>query len=326
MTLAQLRMLLGVIEHGGFSKAALELDLSQATVSGAIRDLERELGLRLLERGRFGAYPTSAGERVAEEARWMLRGERSIHEIARSMRGQVAGHLGVAVFHSVGSYLLPQVLQRLAGRFPDVRPSLVEVDQRSEPDRHISYHLFDALRDGRAEVAFAQFPLPDRGEAVEDLLCWELFEEEYVAVVADRLLADLGAERFEPALLRRAPLLANPGASCGRAVVSHLSLHWDRPCSVQTVHDDVAMVRMAENGLGIGLLPRLAVGRPTDGLDLHPLEPRLTRRVAVTVRAADFKRPTVRAFLWALSAFFPEARLPDLQRPGDRLAQRAEAI
>ncbi len=328
MTLAQLRMLLGVIEHGGFSKAALEMDLSQASVSGAIRDLERELGLRLLERGRFGAYPTAAGEMVAEEARWMLRSERAIQEFAHAERGEVSGELSLAVFHSVGSYLVPQVMRHLATRFPAVRVSLLDAEPRSEAmsPRTFGDHMLDPLRDGRADVAFTQFTLPDEKVGQDDMLCWQLFEEDYVAVVSKRLLSVMGVSHFEPGLLRRAPLLVNGGTSCGRHLLSHLQRQMGSLSSVQMVHDDVAMVRMAENGLGIGLLPRLAVGRPTDGLDLHPLEPRLTRRVAVTVRAADFKRPTVRAFLWALSAFFPEARLPDLQRPDDRIAQRAEAI
>ncbi len=67
-----LRSLLGVIEEGTFTDAAIALSTSQASVSRAVADLERELGVRLLQRTSRGAAPTVAGVRVAAHARRVL--------------------------------------------------------------------------------------------------------------------------------------------------------------------------------------------------------------------------------------------------------------
>lgn len=69
LKISQLRALVAVAEHGNFTSAALDLGLSQSTVSHAIATLEEELGVVLLFRGRHGAILTPIGEQVIQEAR-----------------------------------------------------------------------------------------------------------------------------------------------------------------------------------------------------------------------------------------------------------------
>ena len=73
MKLQQLRAFLGVLDSSSFSEAALDLGTAQSTVSYAVAELERELGVKLLARGRFGAEPTEVGLKVAGHARAILK-------------------------------------------------------------------------------------------------------------------------------------------------------------------------------------------------------------------------------------------------------------
>jgi len=72
MKFSQLQAFVAVAEHGSFSEAALELQLSQPAISHAIATLEEELGVPLFSRGRHGAVLTPAGEQIVYHARHAL--------------------------------------------------------------------------------------------------------------------------------------------------------------------------------------------------------------------------------------------------------------
>ncbi len=78
MNLSHLKQFLTVVEFGSFSEAALEQNVSQAAISYAIAELEKELGARLFDRGRFGARVTEIGEKVALHAMVILKSEDAI--------------------------------------------------------------------------------------------------------------------------------------------------------------------------------------------------------------------------------------------------------
>ena len=103
MKLNQLKMLVAVAEHGSFSAAAAELGCTQSRISHAIAELEAELGVSLLARGRAGSAPTGAGQRVLEKARQMLRLEDGLREAALA-GGGLSGSVRIACFRSIGTH------------------------------------------------------------------------------------------------------------------------------------------------------------------------------------------------------------------------------
>ena len=68
LDVTRLRQLAVIVRHRSFSKAAEAIGISQPALSKNIRTLERALGVRLLERGRFGALPTEFGLALARHA------------------------------------------------------------------------------------------------------------------------------------------------------------------------------------------------------------------------------------------------------------------
>ncbi|MGY2487714.1 LysR family transcriptional regulator [Cupriavidus sp. CP313] len=115
----QLRTFVTVADSGSLSAAAPRLFLSQSSVSEQLRKLEERAGVPLLSRGRHGAVPTPAGERLLEHARRIL----ALNELAlQELRGHaLAGELRLAVTDYFRPGEIAGMLRRLRERYPYLR-------------------------------------------------------------------------------------------------------------------------------------------------------------------------------------------------------------
>lgn len=301
MTLAQLRVFLTVLDTGSFTQAALELDTAQSAVSYAVAELERELGVKLLERGRFGAHPTELGTEIAVNARQMLQLHAAIEQQASLAKGTIKGSLRIATFRSVASKIMPDLIAELARQHPQLTLQLVEMDCNNSG-------IEQALRDGSVEAAFVVAPFP------ADFLCWELIHDPYVVLLPKR-----GDTRREAVVGR--PELSGHGLilyedeTCVATVQSYLS---DAGLPMQPayqVKEDSTILSLVSKGLGSAVVPSLAVERVPDEVQVAQLEAPLERVIGVAIRPASFKTPAVRIFLKALKERFPAAGLPDFMAP-----------
>jgi DNA-binding transcriptional LysR family regulator len=119
--LRQLRCLVAVVEHGGFTGAAAELGVSQPAVSRGVAALERALGVRLLRRTSREVMPTAAGERVLVRARRLITDVEDLMRDARVGSGTLRlGHAWAAM----GAHTV-EFQRRWAARHPDVDLHLV---------------------------------------------------------------------------------------------------------------------------------------------------------------------------------------------------------
>ena len=171
MNLEHLRILLKVVEYGSFSNAALKLDVSQSAVSRAIAALEEELGISLLTRGRFGAYPTLLGERVLEHARTMLEAREHIDYEINLAKGLEGGRVRIASFRSAATHLLPPLIAQFCQRFPTIEVAITEDDP---------INVEQALREGKVDIGLV--PLP---RSSEDFDTWEIVRDEFASHARD---------------------------------------------------------------------------------------------------------------------------------------------
>src|SRR5579875_416144 len=122
----RLRVLREVVRTGSLSAAADRLSYTQSAVSQQIAALEREAGLKLLERSGRGVRPTQAGAVLAAHAEAILAqlqaAEAQLHELS----GLKGGTLRLASFASAGSTLLPEAIARFRSRYPAVELNLAE--------------------------------------------------------------------------------------------------------------------------------------------------------------------------------------------------------
>lgn len=139
MELDWLETFLAVVDHGGFTAASEQVHRSQSRVSAHIAGLERELGIRLIDRGRRPARPTTAGEVFAVHARKIVAGVGSARSAVGALRALQEESIAVLTTACIGPTLFPGVLARLAEELPGVRVTLSErgtadVDHRFAED------------------------------------------------------------------------------------------------------------------------------------------------------------------------------------------------
>ncbi len=170
LKLDQLRSFAEVIELGTFSAAAERLQLSQPAVSLQVRQLERRLGLRLIERVGKRATPTPAGLELLEHAR---RIEAAVSGALDGMAAHASGALGrlrIGTGATACIYLLPPVLRDLRRRFPSL-----EITVRTGNTREV----LKALEENTLDLGLVTLPAPGRMFEVTPIL-----DDAFVAIAA----------------------------------------------------------------------------------------------------------------------------------------------
>lgn len=151
MQLRKLRHFLTIIESGSFWSAADALEISQSTLTRSVQQLERDLGVHLLQRLPRKSVPTLAGERLADFARMILRDCDSATEAIRTVKAGVAGEVTLATDPMFASSLVAPSVARMTAEAPNVElrlfanhtDSLVTLVARSQCDLAI-VHCDDA--------------------------------------------------------------------------------------------------------------------------------------------------------------------------------------
>ncbi|MFP0197746.1 transcriptional regulator CynR [Pseudomonas sp. PHC1] len=127
MLLRHLRYLLAVADHGGFTRAAEALHVSQPTLSQQIRQLEESLGVDLFDRSSRSVKPTDAGQAYIECARRVLveleAGKRALHDVKDLSRGS----LRLAMTPTFMAYLVGPLVRDYVARYPGIHLEIFEL-------------------------------------------------------------------------------------------------------------------------------------------------------------------------------------------------------
>lgn len=126
MDVRQLRYFLGVLEARSLNKASGLLHVAQPALSSQIRNLERELGVKLLHRHARGVAPTEAGERLAQHADQLLRHLDRMRQDLSDYAAAPSGRLVICVARSIPCAVSTAIVERCRGKFPEVQLRVLE--------------------------------------------------------------------------------------------------------------------------------------------------------------------------------------------------------
>jgi LysR family transcriptional regulator, hydrogen peroxide-inducible genes activator len=143
-TLRQLQYLVAIADTGRYAQAAMQVNVSQPTLSAQISLLERDLGARLLERGRHGAMLTPIGRLATERARRILREAEELKALTKMGEDALTGRMRLGALPSIGPYLLPEAIKRLHAQHKDFR-LLVREERSSDLSAGLDSGLFDLV-------------------------------------------------------------------------------------------------------------------------------------------------------------------------------------
>ncbi len=281
MNISHLKILIAVVEHGSFSAAALQLGLSQSAVSRAIASLEEDLGVSLLARGRFGAYPTHVGERILTHAQTIVSAQTLIEAEANREKNLYGGRVRIASFRSVATHVLPPLIAQFCQRFPSVEVSLIEADPNA---------VEQALRKHRVDIGL--MPLPRNSD---DFETWEILNDEFVVLLPPS--AKIAPNPLAWNDLNHYAFILYNYAECTSAVRQHWQ-QWNQSLKVAyEIKEDSTIVSMVSQGLGAAVLPKLAAIPIPEPIQVRSLPVPLNRNIGAAVLTNIWHSPAVFTFL-----------------------------
>ncbi len=280
MNISALKILIAVVEAGSFSEAALKLDISQSAVSRAIASLEKEWGISLLSRGRFGAQLTPVGDRLMGPVREIIQLNQKIDtEIVRA-KGLNSGRVRIASFRSAATHLLPAKIAQFSRHYPGIEVQLAEADPTT---------IEDLVKTGKADLGLV--PLPRSA----DFETWEIADDEFVVLLPPSNKAI--PEQLSWKVLSDYSFILYSYAECTTVVQEHWAASNQSLKVAYEIKEDSTIVSMVAQGLGAAILPKLAALPIPEGVEVRSLPIPLTRQIGVAMLADQLQPPAVFAFL-----------------------------
>ncbi|MCX7353994.1 MAG: hydrogen peroxide-inducible genes activator [Alphaproteobacteria bacterium] len=244
-TLKQLRHLAALAEHGHFGRAAKAAHVTQSTLSASLKELEQTLGAALVDRTQRRVVFTPLGREVVELARRLLDEAEALAELARARGKPLTGPLRFGVIPTISPFFLPRVLPGLRRAYPALQLLLVE-DQTAR--------LVEQLNDGKLDVLLLALPY-DIPSAETALVARDPFS---LVCPKDHPLAK--SAPVPPASLQHETLLLLRDGHCLRGHALDACALADRRESAGVEATSLhTLVQMVDNGLGVTLLPQIAI-------------------------------------------------------------------
>ena len=300
-SIRQLKYLVAVAEHRHFSKAAENCFVTQSTLSTAIRELEQHLGVMIFERNRKSVLITPVGEKLLAQARTILGEVEDFVGLARAEKGSLTGEIRLGVIPTIGPFLLPRMLCELRQAYGKLRLYLKE---------ETSARLAAMLTQGKLDVLMLAFPYHLR-----DVETVTLFEDEFLLCMPPGHALEK-VRSVRQSQLRGESLLLLEEGHCLRD-------HALKACELQSAETNLVyqgtslhtLVQMVANGLGLTLLPAVAVAGDVLGDTNLPLRrfksEKVCRRVGMAWRKSDPRRDEYRILAEFIAARFAPPVLAD---------------
>jgi DNA-binding transcriptional LysR family regulator len=302
----QLRVLKEVAAQGSFSAAAEALNYTQPAISQQIAALERTAGIRLVDRTSRGVRLTDAGRALVEHADVVLARLAAAEAELEAIAGVRGGRVRLASFATAGASIAPPAVALFSKRHPEVELSLVEAEAEEAAPM---------LRAAELEVAIvfehAGIPQPELVRLYEGIELVHLLDDPmYVALAQDHPHAKRRRLQLEQ-LANETWIQNDLGGSCGRMHLAACRSAGFDP-HVGFTSDDYNVVQgLVAAGVGVSLLPALALTNVRDDIVVRSLGPGVPhRRIAAATLGCNYRSPATDAMLAILTEVAASFQLP----------------
>ncbi len=283
-SLRQLRVFVAVSRYGSFSRAGESIGLSQSAVSHSMKELEAEMGVRLLDRTTREVALTDAGLRLANRVEPLLDELHAMLLDTRSFGTQHNGRVRIASSQTISAQLMPQCIASGALQYPDICVLLRDQAQQL---------VLNSVRN--AEVDFGI--VIDPGENT-DLDCEPILHEPFLMMCReDHPLAALPEVKWQA--LNGQKLVLQDYASGSRILIDGaLKAQKVKAEIVQEIGHPATLFPMVEAGIGISVIPALALPGPEGSkLVVKSLVPEINRVLMLVKRKNRSLSPAAQA-IW----------------------------
>ena len=308
MTLQQLRYVLAIDRHRNFARAAIELGITQPTLSALLQKLEAELDARIFERTNKSVAPTAIGTKIIRQAGIVISEADRIRDLIAEERGAVDGKLSLSIGPTIAPYILPKFINVYTARYPGVELGISEMKTDA---------MLAGLATGAVDIAIAISG--HRAEGISEI---ELYKEPFWVYMSRDCIRRLPS--FRPEELEHEQMWIMKEAQCFRdsafsfckaKAVGH---HIYEAGSIDT------LVRIVDANGGFTIIPEMHLPMLTEQqrgnvrrIDGEYLS---YRKVSIYLRDDYFRERLLNSLVDALKTFIPSSMLePRILRYGIRL-------
>lgn len=247
-SLRQLRVFVTVAQARSFSRAGEIIGLSQSAVSHSVKELETQTGVKLLDRTTREVVLTEAGQQLAMRLERLLDGLNSTLRDVGRLGQQLSGTVRVAASQTISAHLIPQCIAESNHRYPDIDFVLHDRPQQ---------WVLESIRQGDVDFGIVIDP-----GAVSDLECEVVLSEPFLLLCRDDdPLASMPQVAWQA--LQGANLVLQDYASGSRPLIdAALAAQGVKATIVQEIGHPATLFPMVEAGIGISVLPALALPLP----------------------------------------------------------------
>ena len=294
MKLSQIRSFVAVARCGKFSQAAIELDLTQPTVSHAIASLEEDLGMQLLFRGKKGVNLTPAGESILVHCDRILQSIEDIKQEANRYKSLSGGKIRISAFRGAAAQLLPQIRADFKFKYPQIEIQIVE--EKDCPQVEQMVYL------GKADLGFTILPTS------KDLETIEVLRDDYIVLLPPNidLIVGTNPKQISWIQLLDIPIISYPNHnSCFKQIKQHFAAEGYQFEPAEQVRESDTIVNLVATGSGAAILPQLSVFHLPQGITVCQL-PKALQRIVVVATPKDIDLSHA---VWAFIDFLKQLRL-----------------
>lgn len=293
MTLIELKFVVAVAQERNFRRAAEKCFVTQPALSLGIKKLEEELGVMIFERSRTEVNLTDIGAKIIEQANVILEEAASLKEMAKLGTNQLDGLFKLGMIHSVGPYLLPEIIPILRKTAPKMP---LEIEE------NLTVNLETQLRNGVIDAAVIALPFE-----VPGLQYKALYDEDFAVVVPSNHHWVNRKQIDAEELSEEKVLLLNSG-HCFSNQVTQACPELSRKGEVLQGNSLETIRNMVASNLGITVLPCSATVERYDNplVKVIPFsKPAPTRRIAIAWRKSFVRLEAVEKIAEAIVGIKP---------------------
>ncbi|HFF9836429.1 LysR substrate-binding domain-containing protein [Serratia marcescens] len=286
-SLKQLRVFVAIARHGSFSRAGEAIGLTQSAISHSVKELEAEVGVRLLDRTTREVVLTDAGLRLANRVERLLDELQAALLDARSFGVQRSGTVRVATSQTISAHLMPQCIAAGEREYPEIRIMLRDQAQQQ---------VLHSVRNAEVDFGIVVDPV----QAV-DLECEAVLHEPFLLLCRDdHPFAEQQEVRWSA--LNGCRLVLQDYASGSRPLIdSALRQQGVEAQVVQEIGHPATLFPMVAAGIGISIFPALALPLPEGGqLRVRRLVPEINRALMLVRRKNRSLTPAAEA-IWQVA-------------------------
>jgi DNA-binding transcriptional LysR family regulator len=240
-----------VVEMESFSRAAIAKMMTQSAMSHLVKNLEDEMGVKLLNRSGRKVIPTPAGWLFYKQARNILQAYKTLGDDIKKLIKEIKGPLTLGASVTVAKYLLPQVIYDFSKKYPEVHINL---------DVSSIETIVRELQQGSCDMGLVEGYIDDKGIAME-----EIAQDEIVLIASEENPLAKKGHVTQQDFVSQPFIMPQVGSGLREVIDDFFQVAKIDPKELKvsmTVGDPEVIVQMVQSGLGISFVSKWTIFKP----------------------------------------------------------------